>query len=475
MRTPLPPDSVIADRYAVLRALYFGTAGWVYFAIDQTTKKPYVLEATLAESNEFQELLASIKVRHIAKYEGAIEHSGQVYLVREHFAGRSYAELLEQKKRFSEAEVMQFLKQVLSILRSLHRREIAHQSVSLNSIVQREDGTVTLTEFTQASFSERFDIDLYNLAVMTLALLTGCTLEELYNQGTQRWEWHDRVTVNPRLARVLDRMLSHHQNYPTATAAMQALFARDLTSVIFTFTLTGLASLFALRLVNTLSNPQPAIVAPSISVDAAAPRETYPQRLNRLKVPQQLVSLLAEEASQSAESVLKLLERLSQEARRGMGTYKRVNYDSWLNQRNSNLSRRAIETLTDAQFVALFPDHKGKILNPRTFGQVWYAIAFDQIKQAKPETFSSSISGTLTNGVGKVYRSRFKQGQTVQLSLNAPANQIALWIFSSEATLLKDFQQANWTGKIQQTGFYEIVIAPTTLTEVNYELELEAQ
>jgi hypothetical protein len=468
MQTSLSPESIVADRFSVLRTLYLGAAGWVYFAMDQATKKPYILEQTLAESNDFQELLASLKVRHVAKYESAIEHSGQVYLVREHFAGRSYLELLEQKKQFSEAEVLQFLKQVLSILRSLHRRGIAHQGISLNSILQREDGALMLTEFTQAGFSETFEIDLYNLAGIAIVLLTGSTPNDLYDEATQKWKWRDRVTVNPRLARVLDRMLSH-QNYPNAGVAMKALFARDFTSVIFTFILIGLASLFAFRLVNNISNPQTAIVSPSISVDAASPRETYPQRLKRLKVPQQLVSLLVEEASQSPEGILKQLERLSQEARTGMGTYKRMNYDSWLPKRNSNISGRAIETLTDAQFVALFPEQKGKILNPRTFGQVWYAIAFDQIKQAKSEELASS--GVLKNGAGKVFRVQFKQGQTVTLSTSA--NQTAIWIFSEDVTLLKDFQQSNWSGKIQRTGTYEIVIAPTSTDKIDYILKIE--
>lgn len=476
MRTPLPVESVLVDRYSVLKLLYQGTAGWVYLAIDQITNKLYVLEETTTNLDELQALLAELELRQVAQYEDAIEHSDQVYLVRNYIEGHSYRELLEQQRIFSEAEVLRFLKQVLLILRSLHHRKIAHQNLSLNSIVQRSDGSLILTEFTQASFAETFDSDLYQLAVIAIVLLTGCDPKALFNEATQQWEWHDWETVNPRIAQVLDRMLSPNpeERYPTATKALKALFApnqRDIASIVFTFVLIGLAAISAYRLINHLSDLQPAIVTPPIAIDVAStPPETIAQRSKRLKVSQELLTQLLEETSHTPEALLKQLELLSQQARSGMGTYKRVNYDAWQAKRASNLSDRAIEILADAQFVALFPDQKGKILNPKTFGQVWYAIAFDQIKQAEP---AAQLSGTLKHGIGKVYRSQFKQGQPVKLSLKAPANQIAIWMFSEGTSLIKNFSQSNWSGKIPKSGTYEMIVAPTTTSTVQYSLQID--
>jgi hypothetical protein len=41
--------------------------------------------------------------------------------------------------------------------------------------------------------------------------------------------------------------------------------------------------------------------------------------------------------------------------------------------------------LANNRFSQLFPDQKGKTLDPKTFGQVWYAIAEEELKQLKPQ------------------------------------------------------------------------------------------
>jgi serine/threonine protein kinase len=470
MRIPLSVESVLVDRYSVLKLLHQGAGGWVYLAIDQTTNRFCVLEET-QDFNEFQMLLSDLKLRGVAQYERSIAQFGQVYLVRNYTEGHSYRALLQQQRIFSELEVMRFLKQVLLLLRSLQQLKIEHRNISLNSIIQRSDRSLLLTEFTRASSSETFDSDLYQLAVIAIVLLTGCEPKDLYNEATQQWEWHDWEPVNSRLVKVLDRMLSHE--FATANQVLRSLFApdqKDVASIVFTFVLIGLATISAYRLIHHLSNLQPAIVPASVSVDAAS-AEPIAQRAKRLQVSQPFLARLSQETSQTTESLLKRLEGLSQEARRGLGTYKRVNYTAWLSKRSSDLSDRAIETLSDAQFVAFFPDQKGRILNPKTFGQVWYAIAFDRIKIAKSDLITSNLSGTLRHGVGRVYRSQFRQGQMIRLNLKT--DQIAVWMFSGDTTLIKNSSQPTWTGQIPRSGIYELIITPTRLSDVQYELNIQ--
>ncbi|HTL89610.1 MAG TPA: hypothetical protein VL134_09430 [Leptolyngbya sp.] len=487
MQTPLPINSVLVDRYCVLKLLHQGATGWVYLSIDQMTKGVCVLEeispidssAVSFLQEQFAELLTGLKSQQVAQYQGTVADFDRFYLVRDYVEGHSYRELLEQGRIFSEQEVLRFLKQILWILRSLHRREIAHHNLSLNSIIQRLDGSLMLAEFTQASFVDReFDVDLHTVAVIAIVLLTGCEPKELYDEMTQAWKWRDRIVVQPRLAQVLDRMLSRNPkyHYSSAPKVLQALFAPhqpDFAAIVFTFVLIALAAISAYRLINHLSNLQPALVTPSTAVDAApTPKETIQPRSQRLKRQDQLLSQLlsqiSKESGQPLEKLLDQLEPLSQESRSGMGTYKRTNYNAWLSK--SDISDRAISILTDAQFVARFPDQKGNVLNPRTFGQIWYAIARDQTTQIQSETFSSSANGTLNNGVGKVYRSQFKQGQTLKLKRSGDA--IAVWIFSGDSMLLKNFTQSNWSGKVSRSGTYEIVIVPNTTQTAQYDLQL---
>lgn len=479
MQTPLSVDTVLVDRFCILKVLHQSAAGWVYLAIDQTTKSFYVLEeAPVIDSGalpvlqeQFTELLAVLK---LAYYQSAIVDVDRLFLVRDYVEGHSYRELFEQNRIFSEKEVLRFLKQVLLLLRSLHRKEIAHQNLTFHSIIQRLDGSLMLAEFTQASFVEQeFDIDLYALAVMSIVLLTGCEPKELYDESTQTWKWHSRVEVQPRLMQVLDRMLSPHpqQRYPSAAKVLQALFAPpDFASIVFTFVLIGLAAISAYRLINHLSNLQPAMVTPSIAVDAApTPKETTKPRSKQLGLRDDALNLIIKESGSSLEQLLNQLEPLSLEARSGIGTYKRSNYDAWLS--NAKVSQKSIELLTDYQFVLRFPDQKGKDINPRTFGQIWYAIARDQTKKIQPETLSSPASGTLKNGTGKVYRAAFKQGQTIKLNLKSDS--VSVWIFSADTTLLKNFSQSTWTGKVSRSSNYEIVIVPNTIGDANYQLSID--
>ncbi|BAU14983.1 serine/threonine protein kinase [Leptolyngbya sp. NIES-3755] len=481
MQTPLSVDTVLVDRFCILKVLHQSAAGWVYLTIDQTTKGFYVLEevpvidsaALPILKEQFAELLSVLK---LAYYQSAIADVDRLFLVRDYVEGHSYRELFEQNRIFSEKEVLRFLKQILLLLRSLHRKEIAHQNLTFNSIVQRLDGSLMLAEFTEASFVEQeFDVDLYALAVMSIVLLTGCEPKELYDEKTQIWKWHDRAEVQPRLKQVLDRMLSPHpqHRYPSAAKVLQALSAQpDFASIVFTFVLIGLAAISAYRLINHLSNLQPAIVTPTIAVDAAPtpkPKETAQQRSNRLGLRDDALKLLLNRSNRTINQLLDQLEPLSQEARSGIGTYKRVNYDAWLS--TSKVSQKAIELLTDAQFVLRFPEQKGKVLNPRTSGQIWYAIARDQITKIQPETLSSLASGTLKNGTGKVYRASFKQGQTIKLNLKSDT--VSVWIFSADTTLLKNFSQSDWMGKVNRSSNYEIVIVPNTIGVADYELSID--
>ncbi|MER3435080.1 MAG: hypothetical protein C4288_17095 [Leptolyngbya sp. ERB_1_1] len=488
MQTPLSIDTVLLDRYSILKILHQGAAGWVYLVIDQMTKGVCVLEeVTVLDPNvllflqaRFTELLAVLKLRQVAHYHDMIVDFERLYLVRDHIEGHSLRELLEQKHVFSEKEVLQFLKQVLLILRSLHRQKIAHQNLTFNSIIQQLDGSLMLAEFTQASFVEQeFDADLYALAVISIVLLTGCEPKELYDETTQTWRWNNRANVQPRLAQVLDQMLSPHpqHRYPSAAKVMQALFAPnqpDFASIVFTFVLIGLAAISAYRLINHLANLQPTVVTPSIAIDAAStPKETIQQRSKRLGLSVDLLNKIINDSNgtQTPEKLLNQLETLSQEARSGMGTYKRSSYNAWLSNQ-TEMSDRASELLTDSQFVLRFPDQQGKVLNPRTFGQIWYAIARDQMIKIRSETLLSPVAGTLKNGIGKVYRAQFKQGQTIKLNLKSEL--IAVWIFSVDTTLLKNFDQSSWSGKVNRSGNYEIVIVPNTLDTAQYEMSIDA-
>lgn len=83
--------------------------------------------------------------------------------------------------------------------------------------------------------------------------------------------------------------------------------------------------------------------------------------------------------------LLSKLESLSPEMRGKLGTYQRSDYNNWLAPGSgASLNARELNVLVNKRFGDLFPDQKGKTLSPKTFGQVWYAIAHEEMKKLQP-------------------------------------------------------------------------------------------
>jgi hypothetical protein len=130
---------------------------------------------------------------------------------------------------------------------------------------------------------------------------------------------------------------------------------------------------------------------PNLSTEIAAdPTVNLPTdiktQLQQLQVPEHWFALTIDELlgqsgispedsrwKDNAKNLIQALEKLNLESRQGIGSYRRSDFDSWLTK--ANKPAKSVEAQTDQQFFVLFPDRKGKPLNPRQLGQVWYAMA----------------------------------------------------------------------------------------------------
>ncbi|MBW4541839.1 MAG: hypothetical protein KME43_22240 [Myxacorys chilensis ATA2-1-KO14] len=369
------------------------------------------------------------------------------------------------------------------------------------------------------------DSDLYALAAIALVLLTGCPPENLYDSNTQRWTWQS-VSISPQFSQILDRMLSPSpkRRYSSARRVMNALQAtqpkdwennvasKRVGDLVLAAVLIGLASIAAWRIILHLSptvfasaenamtsikleriGDTPPAATPSPSQPSKAPPRTVavsPDLLEQLvdeifsiKYPQLKDKLNAEkppEWNAIATRLTTLLKQLSQESQIGMGNYNRANYNAWLLElQASKITDQSIELLTDAKFLYSFPELEGKQINPRTLGQLWYAIAQNQINATKNKstlkdiTPKATLSETLKAGQGKLYTVQLQKGQKIQLSLKVPSKSASLSIVSPDDLLLvRESIEPSWSGKIEQSGTYQIVIVPKTRKAIPYELKL---
>ncbi|MEH2089135.1 serine/threonine-protein kinase [Nostoc sp.] len=98
---------------------------------------------------------------------------------------------------------------------------------------------------------------------------------------------------------------------------------------------------------------------------------------------------LRDEWSDIADNLLDKLEQanLSTAARRKLGNYSQKDYDTWRQQaRSGQFGNYTIDQLTkdtNEKFDRLFPDQQRRKLNQQTFGQIWYAIAADQVSKVQ--------------------------------------------------------------------------------------------
>ncbi|MCC5602271.1 serine/threonine-protein kinase [Nostoc favosum] len=176
------------------------------------------------------------------------------YLVQEYIDGQNLEEELVQQGKFSEQQVLEVLQEILKVLKFVHHRGIIHRDIKPSNIMRRRDGKLFLLDFgavkqvtnvalgSAASSTGIYSMgfappeqmaggqvfpstDLYALAVTLITLLTNQEAIQLFDAYSNQWKWRTQVTVSPRLADILDKMLlpAANQRFQSAQEVLDAL------------------------------------------------------------------------------------------------------------------------------------------------------------------------------------------------------------------------------------------------------------
>lgn len=272
----LASGSIIENRYRIVQELGSGGFGRTYLAEDLNRyNERCVLKEFAPQSQSNKELhkaqelfqreagmLYHLQHPQIPRFRELIrlnlEGNDSLLLVQDYVEGLTYSQLLEQGKRFSEAEVTQLLKQLLPVLEYLHFQKVVHRDISPDNLIQRSsDGKPVLIDFgcvkqvvvTATSRSNRGGIgtvvgkkgyapdeqlregnaypcsDIYALGVTVLVLLTGKQPADLYDISRGTWTWQQEVSLSPTLNSVLPKMLAYlpRDRYQSAQEVLKAL------------------------------------------------------------------------------------------------------------------------------------------------------------------------------------------------------------------------------------------------------------
>lgn len=185
------------------------------------------------------------------------------YIVQEFVDGRDMEAELAARGKFSEAEILEILTEMLKILKFVHDSGSIHRDIKPSNIMRRRDGCLFLLDFgavkqvTAAAASTqpgkastgiysmgfappeqmRGDkvypaTDLYALAVTCITLLTGKQPHELHDTYSDTWTWRIYTQVSDRLEAIVNRMLLPipSQRFQSADEVLLALQAP--TSVV---------------------------------------------------------------------------------------------------------------------------------------------------------------------------------------------------------------------------------------------------
>jgi serine/threonine protein kinase len=153
----LSPNTVLQNRYRIVRQLGRGGMGAVYEAIDQRLSRTVALKETLVDSDELRRafehearLLANLRHPALPKViDHFIEGDGQ-YLVMEYIPGDDLADQLGKRgKPFPPGDVMRWTDELLDALDYLHSHEppIIHRDIKPHNLKLTPQGRIILLDF----------------------------------------------------------------------------------------------------------------------------------------------------------------------------------------------------------------------------------------------------------------------------------------------------------------------------------------
>ena len=266
-------NTVVRGRYRIVKNLGRGGFGETYLAedLDRPNYPKCVVKKLHAIFNSGQELeiakrffnseaqvLYNLGDRHnqIPRLLAHFEENSQFYLVQDFVDGQDLSKEIALGKRWNEAQVISFLKDILGILAFVHQQNVIHRDIKPANIIRKHDDTLALIDFgavkeiqtvvhtqshshltvgigtqgymplEQRAGKPRFNSDIYAVGMTALQAVTGISPEKLpEDTQTDEVQWRNQAKVSDRLASILDRMVKVHyrDRYQSAGEILQDL------------------------------------------------------------------------------------------------------------------------------------------------------------------------------------------------------------------------------------------------------------
>ncbi len=181
MADQLSVDSVLGDRYRLVRELAHGGMGSVYVGEDDLLGREVavkVLDPRLARDQairtRFQrEAVAAARLTHpgvVSVYDTG-EDAGNAYIVMELVEGHTLREILDERGRMPPEVAADLARQVAEALADAHRNGVVHRDVKPGNILIRRDGGVKVADFGIAKATGASDLTSTGMVIGTARYL----------------------------------------------------------------------------------------------------------------------------------------------------------------------------------------------------------------------------------------------------------------------------------------------------------------
>jgi len=517
MRPPLPNGTILQDRYLILSVLGQGGFGRTYLAEDQgrfnelcalkeltpADSGAYALEKSKELFQREAQILYQIQHPQIPQFRATFEYEQRFFLVQDYVEGQTYRSLLDQRRAqgytFSEAEVMQLLRQLLPVLAHIHSKGIIHRDIAPDNIILRDrDHLPVLIDFgVVKELATRFQApgaippdpsapqnttvgkvgyapseqiqmgrtyassDLYSLAVTAVVLLTGREPQDLLDDATMTWYWQRWATVSPGFAQVLNRMLSYRpgDRYQSVAEVVQALQAPYPA---------------------TMAPPQPPYQPPQPQYQPPQPPQPqYQPPAPPVQPPSQMATMAVGRAPESSSRSRPTVEAPRSSfwddplavAAVGVGLVVLTGIGSWAivrtvlnNQSSPQPTATVTATVTPTPTQTVTP--KPTPTEPLTFSKVLTLNAGNKTTETGTLKANETVNYILSGRQGQQLSARIG-GEGVLMTVLGPNNE----------PLDERAQRVSvWQGVLPFTGNYTLQLRPVKgLEKGNYQLDVNVQ
>ena len=191
----LTPNSILQNRYRIVRELGHGGMGTVYEAVDQRVNCLVALKETIAGNDKeargaFEHeasLLGNIRHSTLPKVMDYFTEGDGAFLVMEFIPGYDLAELLESRESpFPQSQVLRWADELLRVLEYLHGQEppILHRDIKPSNLKLTKQGEIFLLDFGLAKGSIGQMPTLATSRSVRGYTPIYASLEQIHGQGT---------------------------------------------------------------------------------------------------------------------------------------------------------------------------------------------------------------------------------------------------------------------------------------------------